>query len=142
MLDNHRVHRFANKALLVRLRLSALLLIVFVLCMSLLPMAVIWGTVIHDPRGLQVSIILRPTAVASGLLFLLVSSDVRCPLCRGQVMRRMRGAAIGRGVQPLFGSYRLRVVTRLLFTGNFRSSFTTMFLKLYSCEVLVQVVFH
>ena len=88
--------------------------------MVLLPMTVIWGTVFYDPRGLQASIILLPTAVVSGLLFLLVSADVRCPLCRGQVMRRMRGAAIGRGVQPLFGSYRLRVVTRLIFTGNFR----------------------
>ncbi|WP_396257747.1 hypothetical protein [Haloferula sp. A504] len=114
------MHRFANKSLLIRLRLSALLLVVFALSMFLLPLAVVWGTLIYDPRGLQASIILLPTAVVSGLLFLLVSSDVRCPLCRGQVMRRMRGAPIGRGVQPLLGSYRFRVVTRLFFTGNFR----------------------
>lgn len=114
------MHRFANKSLLIRLRLSALLLIVFALSMLLLPAAVVWGTLIYDPRGLQASIILLPIAVVSGLLFLLVSSDVRCPLCRGQVMRRLRGAPIGRGVRPLFGSYRLRVVTRLFFTGNFR----------------------
>lgn len=120
MLDFSAVHRFANKSLLVRLRLSALLLIVFALSMFLLPLAIVWGTVVLDPRGLQVSIILLPTAVVSGLLFLLMSSEVRCPLCRGLVMRRLRGAPIGKGVRPLFGSYRLRVILRLFFTGNFR----------------------
>ncbi len=114
------MHRFANRSLLFRLRLSALLLILFTLGIVLLPAAVIWGTVFHDPRGILACFILLPTTVVSGLLFLLISSDVRCPLCRGQVLRRSSANTINAKARGLLGSYRLRVVCGIFFTGGFR----------------------
>ncbi len=114
------MHRFATRSLLFKLRLSALLLVVFFLSCVLLPFAVVWGTLLHDERGLQACFVLLPSAFLSGLLFLMASSGVRCPLCRGQVLRRPPSA--NNKAISLLGSHRLHVIAGTLFKGHFRCS--------------------
>lgn len=97
-----------------------MLLIIFFLSVGLLPFAVVWGTLLEDSRGLQTCFILLPTAFISGLWFMVISADVRCPLCRGQVLRRPGGNAINHKARKLFGSYRLRVIGGIFFKGAFR----------------------
>lgn len=114
------MHRFANKFVLFRLRLAALLYLLFFFSCLGLPFVVGWGILFNDSRGLQASFVLLPTAFLSGILFLMVSSGVRCPLCRGQVLRRHGATAVNSKARPLFGSYRLRVICGLFFAGQFR----------------------
>lgn len=114
------MHRFATRSILIRLRLAALLLIVFTASCALSPLAVAWGVLIHDPRGIQASFILIPTVAVSGILFLMVGSGVRCPLCRGPVLRRPAGVSVNSKARRLLGSYRFRVICGLFFAGHFR----------------------
>lgn len=114
------LHRFATRSLLVRLRLACLFLILFATSCFLVPAAVVWGTVLHDPRGLQASMILLPAAFISGLLYLMIGSGVRCPLCRGVVLKRLGGTPTNSKARKIFGSHRLAIILGAFFAGHYR----------------------
>lgn len=114
------VHRFPTRSKLIQLRLAALLLLLFALSVVLMPVAVVWGTLLGEPRALQASFVLIPTTVLSGILFLFMSAGVRCPLCRGEVLRALHRGSANAKASRLLGSHRLRVIWGIFFSGSYR----------------------
>jgi hypothetical protein len=116
----HRKHRFANRSLLIRLRLAALLFLLLLLSLILLPPAFLWFIYGHDTRAAWACLGLVGFVFVFTPIFLIISADVRCPLCRVQVLGGLQGSVRNSKDTPLLGSHRLRVIARLFFTGHFR----------------------
>lgn len=116
----HRKHRFANRSLLIRLRLAALLYLLLLLSLFLLPGAVLWFILGHDERAAWLSLGLIGFVFVFAPVFLILSADVRCPLCRVQVLGGLQGSVRNSRDKPLLGSHRLRLIVSLFFVGHFR----------------------
>jgi hypothetical protein len=96
------------------------MLILFLLSVGLLPLAVLWFILIHDLQAAQICFILLGVAFVSAPLFLLLSAEVRCPLCRGQVLGGVQVGSRNPKASRFLGSYRLRVILSLLLSGGYR----------------------
>ncbi|MEM1082854.1 MAG: hypothetical protein AAGI48_01935 [Verrucomicrobiota bacterium] len=81
--------------------------------------AVVYGTVFGGDDGLLIAAFLLVSAALSGILYLMVGSGVRCPLCHGPVLGR-RSCVHSQKARKMFGSYRLGVASRVLLVGHFR----------------------
>jgi DNA-directed RNA polymerase subunit RPC12/RpoP len=99
--------------------LAALFLILLVVSFALLPVAVFWGVFLEEPRALRSTFYLLPTVFVTGILAPALSAGVRCPLCRGEVLKPLHSGSNGKA-RPLLGSRRLRVIVGIFFVGNYR----------------------
>jgi len=113
------MHRFRTRRSLFRLRISSLTFLVFFISCTLALPAMVWGFVIADPRGQSLSLILAPCALVTGLLYLILSAGLRCPLCHGPLLTNPGCSRNSKGSRVL-GSHRLGVATGVLLLGRFR----------------------
>ncbi|BCX49764.1 hypothetical protein HAHE_36720 [Haloferula helveola] len=114
------MHRFASRRTLWRLKFSSLCFLACGATWIALPAALVWGMFFHDPRGIRLTIILLGSAFGVGLLYLMTSGNLRCPLCRGQLLRKLAATPVSPKASRAFGSVRAAIALRALFTRWFR----------------------
>jgi len=113
------VHHFGSSSSLRRLKwASVILLLTIPLCLALIGFLV-RGLAFHDEQALKICLILLAALPCMGLLLAMTGFSLRCPLCRGLLMRRATCSVSSKARRTL-GSLRLRIATGALFRGNFR----------------------
>ncbi|MGE9270362.1 MAG: hypothetical protein ACQKBU_06120 [Verrucomicrobiales bacterium] len=113
------MHRFASQSILRRLKWASWFLLLLLPAVLTLLAMLIWGFLLENPRGLQGAMVLLFIIPALGAAYALTGFSVRCPLCRGPVLRRS-GASMNSRYRPAFGSARLTVAFRALCCRDFR----------------------
>ncbi|MGB6219451.1 hypothetical protein [Haloferula sp.] len=93
--------------------------LLFTLSVVLLIPAILWATVLDHREDLYLSGVFLGIAIPSGLIYLMVGSGIRCPLCHGPLIANPR-CSRNRKASRLLGSYRLAVTSRVLLFGRFR----------------------
>lgn len=119
VLDSPRLHRFATKSIIRRLRISSALLILQPLPALALVVVLIWGLLEHDTEVLKLSLKLLVVNVAVFLLLVMVGFSIRCPLCRSTLIRK-ESCSIHPKADRSLGSIRLPIATGTLLRGHFR----------------------
>ncbi len=113
------MHRFRSRRSIFRLRVSSLSFLLFLLFTVALPPAAVWGFLFGDARGVKLTLVALPASLVFGILYLIFSANLRCPLCHGPLLSNPR-CSRSRKADQLLGSYRLAVATRALLVGHFR----------------------
>ncbi len=105
---------------MIRLWFSALTYVLFLIsCLAVIP-CFIWGIVDEKSRGAYLAAGFIGLAILMGLAYLILSAGVRCPLCRGLVIFRLRSSSVHRKANRLFGSVRLGIALAVIFGLPFR----------------------
>lgn len=119
MLGYRHVHHFGSSTSLKRLKVSSGILLLMPPLFAALIGFLAWGMLADDARALLTALCLLAAIPCLGLLLAIVGFSLRCPLCRGQLMRRAT-CSISPKARRTLGSLRLRIATGALFRGNFR----------------------
>lgn len=105
--------------MLRRLRISSLIFIsIPVLALTLISVLV-WGLLTHDFDLLDLALKLLIAVPVVILVLAIVGFSLRCPLCRGTLMRRP-ACSVHPKAERTLGSLRMRVATGTLLRGHFR----------------------
>ena len=113
------MHRFRSNRSVFRLRFSSLCYLLFIGFVTLLILASVWGFLLYDERGVQLATMSLACSLISGGTYLVLSANLRCPLCHGPLMSNGRFARNPRAIRVL-RSYRLGLATQALLLGRFR----------------------
>lgn len=113
------MHSFRSTRSLARLRIGSFFYLLFIVTFVLILPAILWEKLLGRPYGLIAAAALTAACILSALIYLLVGSNVRCPLCHGPLLGNPR-CSRNRNAQRTFGSYRLAVACRVMFLGRFR----------------------
>ncbi|MBK1825919.1 hypothetical protein [Haloferula rosea] len=82
----------------------------------------IQGLLFNDEEALRTSLWLLAAIPCLGILHTLVGFSLRCPLCRGPLMRHA-SCSVSSKARRTLGSLRLRVALSALFRGNIRCQY-------------------
>lgn len=113
------MHRFANSPLLVRLKFSALIVIMRPLLAIALAFVLTRGLLQHDTELLKLSLELLVANFAAFLLLAMIGFSIRCPLCRASLIKK-EACSIHSKAERTLGSVRLSIATGTLLRGHFR----------------------
>lgn len=113
------MHRFHSRRSLIRLRFGSLLYLLFSFSIIALFPAIIWVVFLDHKEDQLLPLIILGTAMISGIICLIVSTGVRCPLCHGPLLSNP-GCSRSNKARKIFGSHRLGVAVYVLLFKHFR----------------------
>lgn len=113
------MHRFPNKNVVARFRLTALLFCAKCLMAPAISGLLLYSLVTDDLKLTRLSMWLLIVTILIGIVQWMLAARTRCPLCLTPVLAAS-GCSKHRSARRLLGSYRLRVATGILFRDSFQ----------------------
>ena len=113
------MHRFPNKSIINRFKLTAVLLCFKYLMIPVISGILIYSLVINDFKLTEISVALAIITVLASILQWLLAARTRCPLCVTPVLASIR-CSKHRNARSFLGSHRLQVAVAILLTKRFR----------------------
>lgn len=113
------MHRLPSRYTVTRFKVASWLMVLLSILLLATPGVLLHSLVTSNTNLASLALGLMAGTVAVGVMQWIVAARARCPLCHAKSIAR-NGCSKHRNARALFGSYRLRVATSIIFQNKFR----------------------